>query len=63
LQGPGGQVILINPEQVINIRRPRGIEQGHFAAGTQCLVFTTDGKYISLQESCERVRLKLSPAD
>ncbi len=55
-------MILINPEQVINIRRPRGIEQGHFAVDTQCLVFTTDGKYLSVAESCERVRQKLSPA-
>lgn len=61
LQGPGGQVIWLNPETVISVREPRGVPQGHWPADTKCVVMTVDGKFLTTAESCNRVRQKLSP--
>jgi hypothetical protein len=59
LHGPDGQVIWVNPDQVINIREPRGIPQGHWAVGTRCLVLTSDGKFFTTAEPCQEIRRKL----
>ena len=55
LHAPDGQVIYLNPDQVTNLRKPRGVNEGHFIRGTNCLVFTTDGKYFSTVEHCIEV--------
>jgi len=60
LQAPDGQIIYVNPDQITNIRKPRGIDQGHFVKGTNCLVFTVDGKYFAIVEPCEEVRNKMN---
>lgn len=59
LTGPNGQLILLNPEYITNMRPPRG--DGHFTAGTRCLVFTVDGKYISVLQDCNAIRAMLRP--
>jgi hypothetical protein len=62
--GPDNQVVLINPDTVISIREPRGPKGEHFHPSTNCLIFTSDGKYTSVTESCNVVRDKLeSPAE
>lgn len=60
LQGPGGQTIWLSPQHVISVREPRGTTQGHWPAGTRCLVMTTDGRFLTTTESCGVVRQKLS---
>lgn len=55
LTGVGGQRIEVNPAEVVSIRPQRG----NLAGGVQCLIHTTDGKYISVVETCEIVRGKL----
>jgi hypothetical protein len=52
--GPDQQMIVINPQTVVNFRSPRGTD--HFSAGTKCLIFTSDAKYIPVMESCDKVR-------
>ena len=52
--GPDGQPIEISPDAVVSIRPPRGTD--HFSKGTNCLVFTTDGKYIATVETCPMVQ-------
>jgi hypothetical protein len=59
LHAPDGQIIYLNPDQVTNIRKPRG--EGHFIKGTQCLVFMVDGKFFSTVESCSAVERLISP--
>lgn len=54
LTGPGGQVIDLNVEQIVTVRRPRG--EDHFAPGAQCVVTTTDGKFIAVKEPCPAIR-------
>jgi hypothetical protein len=62
LHGPDGQIIWLNPAQVINIREPRGIDSGHWTKGTKCLVLTVDGKFFTTAESCVDVRRRLEGA-
>lgn len=59
LTGPENQAVLINPEQVIELREPRGQQQEHFHKSIRCLVFTSSGKYTPVIETCEEVRVKL----
>ena len=59
LAGTDGQVVWVNPAQVISIREPRGIPQGHWTHGTRCLVMTVDGRYFTTSDPCEEVRRKL----
>lgn len=60
IMGTDNQVVWVNPQQVISIREPRGINQGHWAQGTKCLVLTVDGKFFTTIEPCEQIRKKLS---
>jgi hypothetical protein len=57
--GPDGQHVEINPDEVVSIRVPRANE-GHFAKGVQCLIFTGDGKYTPVIETCDEVSYKLA---
>jgi hypothetical protein len=56
LHGPDDQRIFVNPDQIVSIREPRGMEQGHFAKGTRCLLTTSDGKYLTVRESCAQIK-------
>jgi uncharacterized protein YlzI (FlbEa/FlbD family) len=57
LTGPDGQAIKVNPKDIVSLRAPRGAE--HFNKDIHCVVFTADGKYIGVQESCDQVNSKL----
>lgn len=54
LTGPEHQVIELNPKTIVSIRTPRVAE--HFWAGARCLINTTDGKIVVVQETCDAVR-------
>ena len=57
LTGPQHQVIEINPEEVVSLRAPRAID--HMTRDIRCMVFTTDGKFIGVTETCRTVEDKL----
>ena len=57
LTGPDHQPIEVNPEAITSIRPPRVSD--HFAPGTHCLVFMTDGKLITAVETCEQIKYLL----
>jgi uncharacterized protein YlzI (FlbEa/FlbD family) len=59
LTGLDGQKILLNPEQVIDLKEPRGQPGEHFTAAVKCLIFTSNGKYTAVIETCAEVRYKL----
>lgn len=59
IQGPGGQVIWLNPDSVTSVREPRGVQQGHWPADIRCLLMIVDGKFLATVESCDSVRRKL----
>lgn len=60
LNGPDGQEILVNPEEIISMRdiRPKGKDL--LAPGTKCAIQTVDGKAILVNDNCETVKAKLS---
>ena len=55
LHGPSGQLIDINPDQVVTLREPRA-DEGHFPRGIRCIVNMTDGKLNVVQEDCLTIR-------
>jgi hypothetical protein len=56
--GPDNQLIEINPDEVVAIRTPRDSEQ-HFHQKVACLIFTSDGKFVGVIETCEEVNRRL----
>ena len=52
LHGPNGQVIYINPVQVVSVRPPRVPD--HVTPDIHCLLHTADGKFIAVSETCEQ---------
>jgi hypothetical protein len=59
IQGPDGQTIWVNPDHVVSIRRPRGVEGGHWHKDVKCLVMTNDGKFFASLEACDALRARL----
>jgi hypothetical protein len=62
LTGPDGQVIELNPGTVATLRTVRDRDADHFARGTRCIVFTTDGKNVNVTETCKQVHELLEQA-
>ena len=56
LSGPDGQVIFVNPAEVVSIRSPRALHSEHFAPGIRCVLQTVDGKAIGVADDCDVVR-------
>jgi hypothetical protein len=59
--GLGGQVISVNPAEIVSLREPRG--DGHFDKDVHCLIHTVDGKFISVTETCDIVRKEIDNAE
>ena len=59
LHGPQGQRILVNPPEITSVREPRGLDSGHWARGTKCLLLMADGRIITVVDDCDTVREKL----
>jgi len=57
LHGPGGQMIELNPGEVISLREPSS--QEHFAKSIKCIVSTSDGKFHTVLEDCNTVKQML----
>ena len=62
LTGPDSQRIDVNPAEVTSVREPRGVDAGHWAKGTRCLVVMASGKFIAVAEDCASVRQRLEGA-
>jgi hypothetical protein len=63
LQGPAGQHIYVNPQEVASVREPRGVDTGHWAKGVKCLVVMANGRFLTVVETCEQVRQILLTGD
>jgi hypothetical protein len=53
LTGPDNQPIQLNIDEVVSVRQPRSAD--HFAVGARCIINTTDGKFVLVQELCSSV--------
>ena len=57
LHGPDGREITLNPQAITTLQAARdGVVNNVIAPDVKCVVNTTDGKFTSVVESCERVR-------
>lgn len=60
LHNPDGHQIDINPAQVTSLRAaPEGQAREHFTGRVRCMINLTDGKFVTVVESCDEVRLLL----
>lgn len=48
-----GKVVAVNPHEIVAIRAPRKTDS--FVAGANCLIFLTDGRFISARDACEDI--------
>lgn len=55
LTGPDGLRIEVNSDEIVTLRPPRGQEQDHIHKNIHCVIFTTDGKFVSVTETCDKV--------
>ena len=63
LHGPSGAEIMVNPREVVAMHaKVPDKDNEHFTEGVQCLINTTDGKFVSVAEPCETVRRFLQQA-
>lgn len=53
---PGNQHVEINPAEVVAIRP---VKKEHESGNVKCVIYTVDGKFISVMEDCNVVHEKL----
>jgi hypothetical protein len=56
LHSPTGGAIYINPDSVTTMRSPPAENNKHFTDEAKCMLNTSDGKFISVTETCDQVR-------
>ena len=52
---PGGQVITINPHDVVSITKPRV----QLEPSVQCIINLSDGKHVPVIDTCDAVKQML----
>jgi len=57
--GPDNIHVLINSDQIVSLREPRGQDRV-VHKDAKCIVFLTDGKFIAVIEECEKVQALIS---
>jgi len=61
VHGPNGSIAYVNVHEISSLREPSEADIGrHFAAGTHCVVVTTNGKFLAVRETCAVLRDRLS---
>lgn len=56
VHGPNGQHAYINPSSISSLREPSQTDLRHyFVEGSKCVVVTTDGKFLSVRETCAEI--------
>jgi len=53
-----GRDIVVNPRQITSMReaKPEGASDKAFTDNVHCMISLTDGKFVTVVESCEHVR-------
>jgi uncharacterized protein YlzI (FlbEa/FlbD family) len=60
LLGLDGQIIEVNPRAIVSIMKPRAATT--LTGSVKCLVFLSNGKAVSIAESCDDVLAKIEAA-
>ncbi|MBO0715757.1 MAG: hypothetical protein J2P55_00270 [Rhizobiales bacterium] len=56
LTTPDGMTVDINPNKIVSMRPPREDDKRTLNSKVQCVLFTTDGKFVSVTNECDEVR-------
>jgi uncharacterized protein YlzI (FlbEa/FlbD family) len=56
LHGPDGRELYINPEAITTMRAATIEKNKVITDSAKCVLNTTDGKFIAVVESCDKVR-------
>ena len=57
-----GRPIAINPQQITHLGGPKASAGQHFVKGVNCQVNFTDGKFVTVIETCDEIRRLLEQA-
>ncbi|WP_028164109.1 hypothetical protein [Bradyrhizobium elkanii] len=64
LHGPDGHEIALNPEQITTMRAALPSGQNKYLTGdARCMISTSDGKFVSVVETCDQVRQLIEDAE
>lgn len=64
VHGPDRQTIIVNVDEITNIREPQEkAKHGHFPPGTQCVLYLTNGNFIAIQEDCKTAYNHIQPEE
>jgi uncharacterized protein YlzI (FlbEa/FlbD family) len=58
LQTIDGRSVFVNPAQITNMVEQTG--KGVVVGSVHCVIFLTDGKFLSVTETCESIQKRLS---
>jgi hypothetical protein len=61
VHAPNGDEIELNTNEVSSLREPRDAE-GHYHKDVNCVIFMTNGRFISATESCKDIHAMLEAA-
>jgi hypothetical protein len=59
LTAPDGKYLAVVPEQVVALRGKADNSTNTLHKGVRCVVFTVDGKFLSVVETCPEVSRRL----
>ena len=59
LTAPDGKYLAVAPSQIVALRGPVPDGHGHFHGSVHCVVYTADGKFLGVTETCAQVARKL----
>jgi hypothetical protein len=59
---PDGHEVAVNPYHVTNIIAAKDEKNKLFVDGVKCLINLADGRFITVAESCDKVKTKLEAA-
>ena len=63
LHGSNGVEVAVNPAQVTSLRPRTSPQEGLFAGGVECMISLADGKFVTVVETCDKVRELLRDAN
>ena len=55
LHGATGNEIIVNTNEIVSMREGDGVHNQYVTQGVRCVINTTDGKFISVAETCSDI--------
>jgi hypothetical protein len=59
LTTPDGLSVDVNPNEIVSLRAPREDDKRTLNSKVQCVLFTVDGKFVSVANECDEIRSML----